>query len=216
METWIFFSNCLGKHYTFFVAIIGNLLGFFSGISLAWSSPVLAKLKDPKEGDDPFGRPISDEEYALIGSLFSIGGAVGPIILIFSLEYLGRKPTMIILATIPIISYAQLAFSTDIYEYYVCRLALGVSVGGSFSIIAVYISEIVSSKMRGAFVSLGTSFILTGCLFSYCVGPYVSIRNFNIIIASASLLYLPIFILFCPESLYFTMQKHGREKLYII
>ncbi|XP_045477759.1 facilitated trehalose transporter Tret1-like [Harmonia axyridis] len=207
MATWMFFADLLGSKYAFFVAIIGDCLGVFTGMSLAWSSSVLVKLKEAK--DNPLGEPITAEQHDLIGSVFAIGGAVGPIVLIYSLEYFGRKMTMLILAMLFPISHFILAFSTHIHLYYVCRILCGAAVGGSFSIVAVYISEIVSTKMRGTYMSLATSFILTGCLISYSVGPFVSIRTFNLIIAISSLLYIPLFIFLCPETLYYTMQKHG-------
>ncbi|XP_045477757.1 facilitated trehalose transporter Tret1-like [Harmonia axyridis] len=215
MKTWLYFADLLGNKYAFFVAIIGDMLCLFTGMSLAWSSPVLIKLKNGTD-DSPLGNPITSEQYDLIGSVFSIGGALGPIVLIFSLELLGRKATMLILATIFPIFHFILAFSTNIYVYYGCRIACGCAVGGSFSIVAVYVSEIVSAKMRGTYLSLGTSFILTGCLLSYSIGPYVSIRIFNLIIAVSSLLYIPLFLLTCPETLYYTMQKHGSEKTAIL
>ncbi|XP_044759697.1 facilitated trehalose transporter Tret1-like [Coccinella septempunctata] len=210
MKTWMYFADLFGSKYAFCAAIVGDILCLFTGMSIAWSSPVLVKLNGTD--DNPLGNPITGEENDWIGSVFSIGGAIGPIIFIYTLELLGRKATMLILAVIFPVFHFILAFSTNIYLYYACRIAIGAAVGGSFSIVAVYVSEIVSAKMRGTYLSLGTSFILSGCLISYSVGPNVSIRTFNLIIAVSSLAYIPFFVLICPESLYYTMQKYGPEK----
>ncbi|KAK9884534.1 hypothetical protein WA026_007375 [Henosepilachna vigintioctopunctata] len=178
-------------------------------MSLSWSSPVLAKLE--KIDGNPFGDAITPEEEDLIGSVFSIGGAIGPIVLIFSLELIGRKLTIAILAMILSISHFILAFSTNIYIYYVCRVFTGVSVAGSFSIVTVYIAETSSVKWRGTFISLGTSYVLIGCLVSYSLGPYIPLVYFNLIIAVFTAVFCLVFVLTCPESMYYTMQKYGSE-----
>ncbi|KAK9887708.1 hypothetical protein WA026_000029 [Henosepilachna vigintioctopunctata] len=207
METWKIFSKFFGGNYIFVVAIIGNFLYVFSGMSLAWPSPVLVKLREPE--NNPLGKPITPEENDLIGSVFSIGGAIGPVILIYTLELLGRKFTMAILAVLFPLFYTVLSFSETIYLYYVCRIGLGICVGASFSIVPIYISEIVPSEFRGTFMSLGTCFLNVGCFLSYTIGPYISILALNVLIATFSLIYAPIYIFSCPETLYYTMQKHG-------
>ncbi|KAK9887707.1 hypothetical protein WA026_000028 [Henosepilachna vigintioctopunctata] len=210
MATYRQLATNFGNGYAPFVAVTANCLFFFTGISLSWPSPVLVKLNGTD--GNPLGNPISQEQNDLIGSLFSIGGALGPILLIYALELLGRKSTMTILACIFPLFYLLLAFAENIYLYYVSRIATGIAAGGSISIISIYVSEIVPVKYRGTYIALGTCFILSGSFFSYCVGPYTSVMVFNIIIASLGFIYLPVFVFTCPETLYYTMQKYGPEK----
>ncbi|KAK9887705.1 hypothetical protein WA026_000026 [Henosepilachna vigintioctopunctata] len=209
MDTWIYFADKLGDSYNVFVPLVGSALCFLGGMSMSWSSPVLPKLN--RTDDNPLGHAITEEQKDLIGSLFSIGGAIGPIVLIFSLELIGRKLTMAMLAMILSISHFVLAFISNIYVYYACRVAAGIGVSGSFGIVAVYVAEISSVKWRGTFLSLGTSYILAGCLVSYATGPYIPMVYFNLLIAIPAILYSIVFPLTCPESLYYTMQKYGSQ-----
>ncbi|KAK9887706.1 hypothetical protein WA026_000027 [Henosepilachna vigintioctopunctata] len=209
MNTWRFFADHLGKRYVFFVAITANLMFLYSGISLAWPSPVLIKLNGT-EGN-PMGNPITSEQNDLLGSVFSIGAAVGPAIFIYIIEVFGQKFAMTIIAACFPLFYFILAFSKNIYLYYVNRISLGIAVGACYSTVVVYIGEVVPAEMRGTYSSLGVSFLLLGCLISYSVGPYISVFAFNLFIAILSLIYLPLIIILCPESLYSEMRKNGSK-----
>ncbi|KAK9887703.1 hypothetical protein WA026_000024 [Henosepilachna vigintioctopunctata] len=207
---WQIFANILGSGYTVFIVLIAYISNLIAGVSFVWSSPTLVKLNETE--NNPLGKPITPNESDLIGSLFYIGAAIGPLLFMESLERLGRKPTMIIMGIPLPIAYGMLSLTGHIEVYYICRVVLGLVVGAICSITSVYASEILPANIRGSLMSLSNCFIQGGSLLTYFIGPYLSIMAFNMIIAGISLIFVVLFILSCPETPYYLMQKKGREK----
>lgn len=67
----------------------------------------------------------------------------------------------------------------------------------------MYIGEISDDEVRGSLGSFMQLFIVIGLLFSYALGPYVSVRVFNIILLLPPIFFLIIFFVFIPESPYY-------------
>lgn len=183
---------------------------FLTGLCFAWSSPILVKLAETK--DNPLGDPITPDESDLIGSLFYIGCCIGPIFIIWILVKFGRKTSLIISIVPFILAHVCFAFSKNIEVYYICRIISGIAVGSIVSAVPVYTSEILPPKIRGCLMSLCNTFIQAGSLLSYVSGPYLSVCYFNIMIVIVSLVFLILFVIFCPESPYYTLVANGKEE----
>ncbi|KAL3274504.1 hypothetical protein HHI36_015887 [Cryptolaemus montrouzieri] len=205
MHTWMNFADAFGNRYEFYVAFVGNFLSFFTGVSLAW--PIVYDRYWMISIKPIWYNEMTIDENLLVYSIFYAGGAVGAILSAFTLKLFGRKLTMLLLATIFSIIYFMLAFIEDYVVYH--TFALGIAGGSSFTVVPIYISEIVSPKKRGFYMALSSVFFSSGWVFSECLTEHVSVKTLFLIIAFSSFFYLPILLLSCPESLYYTMQKYG-------
>nr|XP_967531.2 PREDICTED: facilitated trehalose transporter Tret1 [Tribolium castaneum] len=195
----------------YFSALSGNLLSFVTGTAIAWSSPTLPKLNDTDVGNIPFGRRIDSDENSWIGSLMPLGAIFGPFLFGFLADKLGRKVTLMSLAVPYIVSFLTLAFAEVVGLFYFARVLTGLAVGGVFTVFPMYIGEIAEDKNRGTLGSVMNIFITSGLLFSYCVGPYVSIMAFNIILAVIPCVYLVLFFLLAPESPHYHVSRDNHE-----
>lgn len=183
-----------------------------SGIACTWSSPVLAILTDEeKVSENPFGSVITSEEESWIGSLLALGAVLGPLPCGLLADRIGRKPTLLLLATPVLVSFIILAFAKTIPLYYIARFMVGFSVGGAYTVLPIFISEIAEVSNRGILSSTFNGVLTLGMLISYSLGPYVSIMVFNIICAIFPLIYVVLLFFFVPESPVYYMKKNRRE-----
>ncbi|XP_018564814.1 facilitated trehalose transporter Tret1 isoform X2 [Anoplophora glabripennis] len=184
----------------------GDLLMLLSGSSFTWSSPVLPKLLN--NTTSPFGRSISPDEATWISSLVPLGAAVGPFALAYMADKFGRKITLLFLGVPFLLSHLILAFGNIVELYYVARFTIGLSAGGTFTIMPNYAGEIADKSIRGALGSTISTATCAGLLLSYALGPYVSIMAFNLVLAMISVIFLVLFFFVgveCPQ--YFIIRK---------
>nr|XP_022912004.1 facilitated trehalose transporter Tret1-like [Onthophagus taurus] len=173
----------------------------------AWTSPVLPKMLDPNRTDDnPLGRVITQDEESWIGALISIGASAGPFIAAFAADHIGRKWTLLALGVPLAASFIMLVFSNTIGMIYTARTLSGISVGGVFAVLPTYIAEVSEVKIRGMMSTTMNNFEVSGMLLAYVIGPYVSIKLFNILCALVPLLFLLCFLPM-PESPYYLIAK---------
>ncbi|XP_025830280.1 facilitated trehalose transporter Tret1-like isoform X2 [Agrilus planipennis] len=177
-----------------------------AGVLLTWSSPVFPRLNTIND-DNPFGKVVTPSEQSLISSLLPLGASLGPIIAGLLTDRIGRKKTLLIFSGIPLAGASiTLIFAKSILVYYIARFIAGVGVANTFVVIPIYLSEISEVSIRGMVASSFGFFCAVGQLFSYSVGPYVSIVTFNTICAVIPILFVLTF-LFCPESPHYSISK---------
>ncbi|GJQ75921.1 hypothetical protein Trydic_g17981 [Trypoxylus dichotomus] len=189
-----------------------NISIFSAGMMESWTSPVLPKLLNHNFTDEnPLGRPITNDEESWIGSLISIGAIVGPFISAFLADQIGRKKTLLGLGVPLIVSFSILIGARHIALFYFARILAGISIGGIFAVLPTYIAEVSEVSIRGMMSTSMNNFEVMGFFTSYIIGPYVSLRMFNIICALVPLLFIVIFITM-PESPYYLIAKDRKEK----
>lgn len=188
-------------------AVIINLFVMASGTSFAWSSPALAKLKDKNSEDNTLGREITTSEESLIASLYLVGAVVGPPFTSYFSEKIGRKKTMLIF-TVPLFTGCILkAFAEEIWIYYLARFLCGTSAATAFTVIPIYVAEIADNSNRGSLGTYVALLTVIGYLFSYGVGPYVSILWLSLGCAAFSVLFFVCLLFIVPESPYYLLAK---------
>lgn len=183
-----------------------NIISFSAGTTISWSSPVIGKLTTDAT-ENPFSFKISEEEASWISALLNLGAAIGPFLFGNLTDRIGRKFT--ILGTgIPLL-FGQLlmSFVDSVNSFYIGRFLCGLSIGGIFNVIPVYVAEIANAQNRGVLSCILNLFVCAGVLFSYSVGPFISVTKFNMILAVFPALFLISFYAMGPESAYFDLRK---------
>jgi len=108
-----------------------------AGCALTWSSPTLVKLE---HGDT--GMKITSDQSSWVGSLVTLGAAIGPILAGVLLDRLGRKSTILLSMILSAISWIIIGVVPGIMSLYVARVLAGIAVGIIFTAVPMYIAEI--------------------------------------------------------------------------
>lgn len=182
------------------------MAGFVCGTSFGWTSPEIPKMKIPHESGNPLLLPLTKSEESWIGSLLPVGATLGPFIAGLTADKIGRKNTLLA-GIIPfIVAYAIAAYASHPLLFCLMRFLCGLAVGVVFTVLPMYIGEIAEDEVRDSLGSFMQLFIVVGLLFSYCLGPYMSIMAFNIACIVSPCIFLIVFYLFIPESPYYLIR----------
>lgn len=129
------------KLYIFFIV---NLITLSLGSAMGYASPFLPLLMSDKT--PLLSGPITIEESSWIASLFCIGALNGTFIFGALAEYFGRKPAALCM-TFPIFICWILTLCAKSVEFlYIARFIGGLSSGGLFIIVPLYVGEIAENK----------------------------------------------------------------------
>ncbi|KAJ8709789.1 hypothetical protein PYW08_009793 [Mythimna loreyi] len=193
----------------YLIIVTANLSFVCMGLSVAWSSPVLVKLKN--ETETVLSRPITEEEGSWIVSIGAACGVVLSVFVGFLMDRLGRK-TCIILGFIPrLVMCFSLMFASEVWVLYFGRALDGLANVLVFSIVPTYASEIASKEIRGALGTMSQVASALGMLIFFAIGPYMSYFElhliFTVIVAS---ICVPMW--FIPESPYYLYSRGRKEE----
>lgn len=111
-----------------------------AGCALTWSSPTLVKLQN--ENSNSGIRTITEEEASWVGSLVTLGAAIGPILAGALLDRFGRKNTILLSMILSAISWIIIGVIPNLYALYAARVLAGITVGVIFTAVPMYIAEI--------------------------------------------------------------------------
>ncbi|CAG9759720.1 unnamed protein product [Ceutorhynchus assimilis] len=197
------------RTFLYIAAFTGNLATFAAGITLGWTSPVIPKLQNITLS--PLPEEISESDAGWIGSLLPLGAVLGPFLAGAAADRIGRKKTLLI-GNVPLVLGLILNIIAKNVNYLlVSRFICGVSVGTTFTVLPMYVGEIAEDEVRGALGTLMQLFAVMGLLFSYMIGPYLSVTLFNVSCLAIPIFFLVTFFMFIPESPYFLLQI-GQDK----
>ncbi|XP_060517369.1 facilitated trehalose transporter Tret1-like [Cylas formicarius] len=188
------------------------LLATTGDVTQTWTSPTYPKLYSNDTSENPLGEPITPEEDAWIGSLLNVGAMIGAWPAGFIADRIGRKTTLLCVATPHLVAYVTYAFARNVYLFYFGRFISGLSIGSSYAIIPMYVAEVSSDSNRNAFSAILPIFWTLGNLLPLAIGPYISIRIFNLILAALPATFLVVFTLLAPETPYYYIQKGDEKK----
>ncbi|XP_050357602.1 facilitated trehalose transporter Tret1-like isoform X2 [Nymphalis io] len=185
-----------------------------SGMSLAWPSPVLVKLRN--DTVTPLPRPITEEE----GSWIVAGGFLCAMFTnVFGgmlLDLIGRKYCLL-LASLPKLCMALLLiFADKVWIFIFSRAVMAVVDSFVFITVPVYASEIASKDHRGALGTFLQVFSSLGIVITLSVGPFLSYANFSIVMASViAVTTVPLF--FLPDTPFHLYSKgHTEEAIKVL
>ncbi|XP_004518959.1 facilitated trehalose transporter Tret1 [Ceratitis capitata] len=191
-----------------FASLCITIIAFCHGFGLGWFSVILAKLQSPTETALDF--VITVNEGSWIGGFSSLGGGVGNIVYGILVDLIGRKGSIYCLAVPYIISWILVYFASSVDFLYVSRFLAGVTGGGTYVVIPIFIGEIAEPKIRGRLTSLFSLTLNSGIFIGYIITarvPYHFIPIFGIAIPVIYALSQIVF----PETPMFLLQR-GLDK----
>lgn len=158
----------------FMAGVIVNLASVSLGTCLGWTSPMTPVLASTDHDKNPLDSIPTDSESSWIASLVALGALIAPFIAGPLAEKFGRRLTLLGSSAFFIVSWIMLLTTTTVVQILAARLIQGFGVGFVMTVQTMYIGEIASNEYRGALGSLMQLCIVTGILYVYAIGPYVS------------------------------------------
>lgn len=181
------------------------------GLTYVWTSPVIPKLLSNDTEINPLGSPITILQISTISAMASVGLTIALILMTKLTNYFGRTKWMFILAINLVAAFNIMAFANHVYAYVICLFIVGLSLGGLYINVPLYITEIADDRTRGklgCFLTLSAS---CGHLFGYIVGPPTSVQWFTWICCTPALLHL-LLCRMLEESPVYLVSKNEKEK----
>lgn len=194
-----FNGSCYFVRLTFVFS--ANLFAFAAGTAVGWPSPMIPKLKD--DLTNPLPSTLAPEQESWVAGCFNLGMATANLFCGVLADRIGRKRTLQYLAVPATLSFVILSFADEVVYFYIGRLIQGIGFGSAFSVLPLYVAEIARDSNRGTLGCFLSMFVVAGALFSYILGPYMSIRDFSLMLVNIPCIFLIIFSLFIPESPYY-------------
>ncbi|GAB6252332.1 MFS transporter [Bacillus cereus] len=116
---------------------------------------------------------LSTQEMGWIGSINSIGMAVGALIFGILSDKIGRKSVFIITLLLFSIGSGLTALTTTLAMFLVLRFLIGMGLGGELPVASTLVSESVKAHERGKIVVLLESFWAGGWLIAALISYFV-------------------------------------------
>jgi MFS transporter, putative metabolite:H+ symporter len=158
---------------------------------------------------------ISTQQMGWIGSINSIGMAVGALLFGLMSDRIGRKNVFIITLLLFSIGSGLSAFTTSLTIFLLLRFVIGMGLGGELPVASTLVSEIVPAEKRGQIVVLLESFWAGGWLISALI-CYFIIPKYGwqtaLIISALPALYALYLRLGLPDSPQFLSKKSVEKK----
>ncbi|CAL4914531.1 unnamed protein product [Urochloa decumbens] len=153
---------------------------------------------------------LSVSEFALFGSILTIGAMIGAVTSGRLADFLGRKMTMRISATICMFGWLSIHLAKSAIMLYFGRILLGFSTGVLSYVVPVFIAEIAPKNLRGGLATSNQLLICSGSSATYIIGALVAWRNL-VLVGLVPCVLLLGGLFFIPESPRW-LANVGREK----
>ncbi|EKN68125.1 sugar phosphate permease [Schinkia azotoformans MEV2011] len=157
---------------------------------------------------------LTPQQMGWIGSINSIGMAVGAFVFGIWADRIGRKNIFIITLVLFSLASGLSAFATTLSIFLILRIFVGMGLGGELPVASTLVSEIVPAKDRGRIVVLLESFWAVGwliaALISYFVIPAFGWR-IALLLSALPALYAIYLRLNLPDSPAFSPKKSEKR-----
>ncbi|MGX9136290.1 MFS transporter [Rummeliibacillus sp. JY-2-4R] len=154
---------------------------------------------------------LTSQQMGWIGSVNSIGMAVGAFVFGIFADRIGRKSVFIWTLVIFSVASGLSAFSTSIAMFMLLRFFIGMGLGGELPVASTLVSESVKADERGRIVVLLESFWAVGWLLAALISYFV-IPNYGwriaLILTAIPALYAIYLRLHLPDSPQFSAKKN--------
>jgi SP family facilitated glucose transporter-like MFS transporter 1 len=164
------------------------------------------------------GSPISVTQWALINSLFSVGGIIGSYGVVVPLAMIGRRRTLLAANFFVFLSSALMFYGTTPYVLMLGRISIGVVAGVAQMVAGSYMTEIAPISIRGSVgvcsqvgIVIGIAFanLLTAPSFDIFGSPEK--WRYTFLVPSLFSLFQLLVLPFCPESPSYIIKSQGSQ-----
>jgi sugar porter (SP) family MFS transporter len=196
-----------GRSFAWIVSVVAALGGFLFGYDTGVVSGALLYIRHG------FGNLSSFEQDAVVSGLL-LGAAIGAVIAGRVSDRIGRRPTIIGISVLFIVGILVIVVSPSLAILIVGRFLVGLAVGGSSSVVIVFLSEVAPPAQRGRIVSANQLMVTAGIVVAYLVDYAFSSGGdwramFGVAFAPAALLGLGMLAM--PETPRY-LASHGKDE----
>ena len=188
---------------------IAGLGWMFDAMDVGMLSFIIAALKIDWD--------LTPQQMGWIGSVNSIGMAIGALLFGIWADKIGRKKIFIITLLIFSIASGLSALTTTLSVFLIFRFFIGMGLGGELPVASTLVSEIVPAKDRGRIIVLLESFWAFGwllpSLISYFIIPSFGWRM-ALIISALPAFYALYLRLKLPDSPAFSAKKTEKRTIF--
>ncbi len=188
---------------------IAGLGWMFDAMDVGMLSFIIAALKIDWD--------LTPQQMGWIGSVNSIGMAIGALLFGIWADKIGRKKIFIITLLIFSIASGISALTTTLSVFLIFRFFIGLGLGGELPVASTLVSEIVPAKDRGRIIVLLESFWAFGwllaSLISYFIIPSFGWRT-ALIISALPAFYALYLRLKLPDSPAFSTKKTEKRTVF--
>lgn len=185
---------------------IAGMGWMFDAMDVGMLSFIIAALK--VEWD------LTPGQMGWIGSVNSIGMAVGALIFGLMADRIGRKNVFIFTLLLFSVGSGASALTTSLAAFLVLRFFIGAGLGGELPVASTLVSESVSAENRGRIVVLLESFWAGGWLVAAVISYFIIPRfgwQIALIISAIPALYALYLRIGLPDSPRFTAVKEKQK-----
>lgn len=154
-------------------------------------------------GGPPQCIPMSTDQFAVVSSIYTLGGLIGAFSGGPSCNKYGRLRTMRLISVFFIIGPLVESLANNIGVLCLGRVLSGVGAGAAIVVVPIYISEVAPPKEKGLFGALTQTMINIGILVTQLLGYFLSKGNlWRIILGAAGVVGLAqlLGLFLVPES----------------
>jgi sugar porter (SP) family MFS transporter len=112
---------------------------------------------------------VSSFDKELVTGLLLIGAAVGAFASGRLSDRIGRRPVILLTASVFVAGVLGAAFSPELWVLIAMRFVIGLAVGSASMAVPLYISEVAPPRVRGALVSFNQLALTMGILIAFLV-----------------------------------------------
>lgn len=172
-----------------------TLSAFAAGAVLGWTNPILDDIEK--------GRfhhiHVSDAQMGWIGSLVTLGGMCMCFPTGIICDLIGRRLTLLLLIIPFCTGWSLIIWANSIILLYFGRFITGMAAGACCVAAPLYTGEIAQKEIRGTLGSYFQLMVVTGILYAYIMGRFLSVIPYTISCAACVFVFFILFY-FQPET----------------
>lgn len=166
---------------------------------------------------------LTSSQMGWIGSVNSIGMAVGAFVFGLLADKIGRKQIFIWTLILFSVASGLSAFTTTLISFLVLRFFIGMGLGGELPVASTLVSESVKASERGRFVVLLESFWAGGWLLAAILSYFIIPKEFGtfsgwrvaLLLTALPAFYAIYIRLKLPDSPQFTAKVQTKKRTFI-